>query len=438
MARDPIGLALATINRLAGAPWLDRFGLRKRAERLAFQGTRAGFHALAASSKGFKRARQLLPTQRLPGPSRQDLFDLSLSDEQQMIVDSLQRLAQEAIRPAAAIADEAGKLTPDLEAAINELGLIHYAVPAAFGGTAEHQSPVTSVLIGEQLAWGDMGIALAALSTLSVAQALTRWGSGHQQSRYLPEFCESDAEAPVATIAVDEPHPLFDPYHLHTRAHRTEHGFVLNGLKSSVVRASEARLLLVSADLENEGPRLFLVEPGAAGLACKPDPAMGVRAASTEQVALSDVALPEGALLGENDDFDYREFLDRSSLMRCALAIGCAQAVLDYVIPYCNEREAFGEPISHRQSVAFMISNIAIELDAMRLLTWRAASRAEQGLPFSRETALARLFCNEKAMEIGSQGVQLLGGHGFVKEHPVERWYRDLRSIAVLNGGLQA
>lgn len=436
MARDPIGLALATVNRLAGTPWLDRFGLRKPTERLAYQGTRIGFQALSASAKGFKRAKQLLPTQRLPGQSAPDLFDLSLTDEQQMIVDSLKRLAQEAIRPAAATADEDGTITPGLQSAINELGLIHYAVPAEFGGVAESQTPVTSVLIAEQLAWGDMGSAIAALSTFSVAQALARWGNGYQQSRYLPEFCEP--EAPVATIAVDEPHPLFDPYHLHTRARRTEHGFVLNGLKSGVVRAAEAKLILVSADLENEGPRLFLVEPGATGLASKPDPAMGIRAASTAQLALSDVALPEWALLGENEDFDYREFLDRSSLMRCALAVGCAQAVLDYVIPYCNDREAFGEPISHRQSVAFMISNIAIELDAMRLLTWRAASRAEHGLDFSRETALARLFCNEKAMEIGTNGVQLLGGHGFVKEHPVERWYRDLRSIAVLNGGLQA
>ncbi|MDO9320005.1 MAG: acyl-CoA dehydrogenase family protein, partial [Pseudomonas sp.] len=109
----------------------------------------------------------------------------------------------------------------------------------------------------------------------------------------------------------------------------------------------------------------------------------------------------------------------------------------DYVIPYCNERLAFGEPISHRQGVAFMVADLAIEVDAMRLMVWRACARAEQGLPFQREAYLARLLCSEKAMQIGTDAVQLLGGHGFTKEHPVERWYRDLRGVAIMAGGLQ-
>jgi alkylation response protein AidB-like acyl-CoA dehydrogenase len=110
--------------------------------------------------------------------------------------------------------------------------------------------------------------------------------------------------------------------------------------------------------------------------------------------------------------------------------------VLDYVTPYVNERTAFGEPISHRQSVAFMVANIAIELEGMRLVTYRAGSRAEQGLPYAREVALARRLCTEKGMRIGTDGVQLLGGHGFVKEHPVERWYRDLRAVGVMEGAV--
>ena len=108
--------------------------------------------------------------------------------------------------------------------------------------------------------------------------------------------------------------------------------------------------------------------------------------------------------------------------------------VLDYVTPYCNERVAFGEPISNRQSVAFMIADIAIELEAMRLMTWRAASRAEQGLDFHEQAYLAKVFCAEHAMKIGTDGVQLLGGHGFCREHPVELWYRNLRAIATLDG----
>jgi len=110
--------------------------------------------------------------------------------------------------------------------------------------------------------------------------------------------------------------------------------------------------------------------------------------------------------------------------------------VLDYVIPYCNERGAFGEPITNRQSIAFMIADIAIELECMRLMVYRAASRADLGRSFRREAFLARLQCTDKGMGIGTDGVQLLGGHGYVKDHPVEHWYRDLRAIGVIEGGL--
>jgi len=140
------------------------------------------------------------------------------------------------------------------------------------------------------------------------------------------------------------------------------------------------------------------------------------------------------SLLGGADD--YAECVRLSRLAWCALAVGTAQAVLDYVVPYVNERVAFGEPISHRQSVAFMVANIGIELQGMRLVTYRAASRAAQGKSFAREAALARRLCAERGMQIGNDGVQLLGGHGFVKEHPVERWYRDLRAIGLMEGGV--
>jgi alkylation response protein AidB-like acyl-CoA dehydrogenase len=118
------------------------------------------------------------------------------------------------------------------------------------------------------------------------------------------------------------------------------------------------------------------------------------------------------------------------------VAVGTAQAVVDYVIPYVNERVAFGEPVSHRQAVAFAVANMATELEGMRLATYRAAARADQGKDFAHATTLARQLCSEKGMAIGSEGVQLLGGHGFVKEHPVERWYRDLRAAGLMEGAL--
>jgi hypothetical protein len=163
---------------------------------------------------------------------------------------------------------------------------------------------------------------------------------------------------------------------------------------------------------------------------------MGIRAAALGRVGLDNVSVPLSARLGEDDatDADYSDAIALSRLGWAALAVGTSHAVLDYVIPYVKEREAFGEPIAHRQSVAFMCANVAIELDGLRLVTWRGAARAEQGLSFCREAALAKRLGADKGMQIGLDGVQLLGGHGFTKEHPVERWYRDLRVLGVAEG----
>ena len=221
---------------------------------------------------------------------------------------------------------------------------------------------------------------------------------------------------------------------LRTTATRDGDDWLLSGEKSLVPLAAEAELFLVAAET-GDGPAVFIVEGGSDGLSAGDDPAMGIRASGQRPLLLDKVRVPDANRLGD-DDFNYREFVDLGTLAWCALAIGTAQAVLDYVVPYCNERKAFGEPISHRQAVAFMVADIAIELDAMRMLTYRAVCRAEQGKPFQRETHLARTLVKDKAMQIGTDGVQLLGGHGFTHEYPVERWYRDLRAIGVVFGGL--
>jgi alkylation response protein AidB-like acyl-CoA dehydrogenase len=148
------------------------------------------------------------------------------------------------------------------------------------------------------------------------------------------------------------------------------------------------------------------------------------------------VKVPASALIGEGAPQVFADAIQLGRLGWCALAVGTGQAVLDYVIPYVNERRAFGEPISHRQAVAFMVANLAIELDGMRLTTYRAAARVDQDHSFARDVAVARRLCSERGMAIGSDGVQLLGGHGYVKEHPVERWYRDLRAAGLMEGVL--
>jgi hypothetical protein len=270
-----------------------------------------------------------------------------------------------------------------------------------------------------------------------VSTALSLWGDADQQATYLPEFVGENV--PAAAVALLEPQPLFNPFKLRTTARRAGDGFVLDGVKSLVPRAADAELFIVAAELvdsDSDQPVLFIVEPGTAGVSIEPEAAMGIRAAGTGRLVLEGAKLPTAALLGEGKPEVMAECVQLGRLGWCALAVGTGQAVLDYVIPYVNERKAFGEPISSRQSVAFTVANIAIELDGMRLATYRAASRVDQGLPFAREVALARRLCAERGMAIGSDGVQMLGGHGYVKEHPVERWYRDLRAAGVMEGGL--
>ena len=350
-----------------------------------------------------------------------------------MIVETLEEFAEEVLRPAAHDADEAATYPPDLIAKAAELGITAINIPEDFEGIAAHRSSVTNVLVAEALAYGDMGLALPILAPGGVASALTHWGSADQQATYLPEFAGENV--PQACVAIAEPQPLFDPTRLKTTAVRTPSGYRLDGVKSLVPAAADAELFIVGAQL-NGKPALFIVESSAKGLTVKADPSMGIRSAALGQIELAGVSVPLNARLGEDDatDHDYSEALALSRLGWAALAVGTSHAVLDYVVPYVKEREAFGEPIARRQAVAFMCANIAIELDGLRLITWRGAARAEQGLPFIREAALAKRLGADKGMQIGLDGVQLLGGHGYTKEHPVERWYRDLRAIGVAEG----
>jgi alkylation response protein AidB-like acyl-CoA dehydrogenase len=436
MAERGMGFGLRALNRLAGSDLLDRIRLRKQVEKALFQGTKNGFRGATAAGRAFKA------TQKLGKPARQKkgkstgLFDLTPDDEQQMFQEAGRSFAADQIRKAALEADEKRETPKEILDAANELGVNMLGVPEELGGVMTEQSAVTSVLIGEALAHGDMGIAYAAMAPGAAATAIGLWGSADQEATYLPAFTGEDI--PAAALAILEPRPLFDPMQLETKAKKKGDEWVLSGAKSLIARAKECELFVIAADAEGIGPALFIVESGAKGLSIEDEPAMGLRPAATGRLLIDKVKLPAGALLGEGNAKakDYAACVNRSRIAWCGLATGTAQAVLDYVIPYVNDRQAFGEPISNRQGVAFTVSDIGIESNAMRLATYRAASRADRGESFGREAAIARKLCAQKGMQIGSDGVQLLGGHGFVKEHPVERWYRDLRAAGVMEGAL--
>ncbi|MDM4142115.1 MULTISPECIES: acyl-CoA dehydrogenase family protein [Mycobacterium] len=431
--RTGVDIAIALITPLVGQEFLDKYRLRDPLNRALRYGTKTVFSTAATSSREFKRIQNLRGRPTRLKSSGKDYFDLTPDDEQKMIVETLDEFAEEVLRPAAHDADEAATYPRELIAKAAELGITAINIPEDFDGIAAHRSSVTNVLVAEALSYGDMGLALPLLAPGGVASALTHWGSADQQATYLPEFAGENV--PQACVAIAEPQPLFDPTRLKTTAVRTPSGYRLDGVKSLVPAAADAELFIIGAQLDGK-PALFIVESSAKGLSVKADPSMGIRAAALGQVELSGVTVPPSARLGEDEatDEDYSEAIALARLGWAALTVGTSHAVLDYVVPYVKERHAFGEPIAHRQAVAFMCANIAIELDGLRLITWRGAARAEQGLPFVREAALAKRLGADKGMQIGLDGVQLLGGHGYTKEHPVERWYRDLRAIGVAEG----
>lgn len=434
VADRSMGLGLRAFGRFAGSDLVDKLGIRRQSEAVVYRATRDGFRAVGAANRTFKQVQGNGKKPARLKPSGTGLFDLTPTDEQQMLAEAFGEFGAERLRPNALKADEAAQAPTQLLAEAGELGLTMLGVPEELGGAVSERSAVTTVLAAEALSHGDMGLAAAALAPAGVATALSLWGDAEQQQTYLPALIGDDVA--VAALAIHEPSPLFDPFELATTARIDGADYVLSGVKSFVPRATEAELLVVAARIAGHGPGLFLVETKADGVLAKPAPAMGVRAAATGEVLLEEVRVPARALLGDGSPAVYAEAVRRARIAWCALAIGTGKAVLDYLIPYVNERVAFGEPISHRQSVAFAVSNIAIELEGMRLTTLRAAARADAGKEFAREVAFARHLCGEKGAWIGSEGVQLLGGHGYIKEHPVERWYRDLRAVGVVEGAL--
>jgi alkylation response protein AidB-like acyl-CoA dehydrogenase len=420
--------ALRLLAHVGASELAARWHLRQPLERLVQRGTAESLRAVAKVQKAFA-ARDAT---RLDRPPAGGLFDLTLSEEQELVRDTMRRFAEDVLRPAAAATEAACAPSTAVFDGAADLGLSALAVPDSLGGAADVRSPVTGVLIAEELARGDVGLALALLAPWGVAHALAEAGEGAQQDRWLRRFGERFAPA---ALALAEPRPAADPFRPETGAVRDGAGWKLYGQKVLVPLASTAELFLVAAEVRGGGPRLFMIGRDSPGVTITRTPAMGLRSADLGTLVLDGAEVEPDGQIG--DEAAFTAAVVRARLGWSALAVGGCQAVLDHVIPYCNDRVAFGEPITNRQSVAFMIGDIAIETDALRLCVWRAAALAERGSErAAAAVALARRQAAAKASKIGSDGVQLLGGHGYIAEHPVERWYRDLRAIGIAEGGL--
>ena len=424
-------LGLRLIAKAGGLPGLKDKEVRAKVERYLYKGAVTGFKAQTAAGRAFAERQGAGDPARVAPAKPRALFDLTPSEDQRMIQGVARELADEVVRPAAAQADAERTIPAEVRTAAAEMGLHLLGVPAELEGIAEERSAVTGAIVLEELARGDMGITTAIMAPAAVATAIASYGDADQQATYLPEFTSEDP--PTAALALHEPQPLFDPFALRTTGRVEGEEIVLDGVKAIVPGASAADLFVVSAAIDGE-PRLVIVTPGTEGVQTQDDPAMGVRAATTARLFLEGVRVPRSDLLGTTED--HADAVRRARLAWAAAAVGTSQAVLDHVSGYVKERKAFGEPIGYRQAVAFTVSDIAIELAGLRLVVWKAAARLDRGEDASAEIAQARSLVSRHATWIGSSGVQLLGGHGFVKEFDNERWYRDLRGAGVLEGTL--
>jgi alkylation response protein AidB-like acyl-CoA dehydrogenase len=356
------------------------------------------------------------------------------TEEQEVARDAMRDFAAAALRPIARRCDEESRVPDEFLEQAWQLGLVATQLPEAVGGAGEARSPITNALVLEELAFGDAGLALAAAAPALFAMPVAEFGTDAQKSELLPLFCGERFHA--ASLALVEPGPCFDPTALRTKAERKGDGFVLSGAKCFVPLADRASHFLVLAR-ENGGDAVqaYVVPRDAHGLAIEaPEKNLGLRALPTGALTFERVEVPAAARLGGDAGCDARRIVNLARTAQAAVLVGVSRAVMEYAIPYAKDREAFDEAIAKKQAIAFTLADMRIEVDAMRWLVWQAASRLERGLDATREAQLARVYCARQAMKIADDGVQVLGGHGFIREHPVELWYRNARTLGVLDG----
>lgn len=364
------------------------------------------------------------------------MFDLEPSEEQRLMVQTARELAKNEMDPQAHTADEAAALPPDFLKRSWELGLACAAIPERYDGAAMERSAVTGALILEELGAGDLAMALAMLAPGAIAYPVLDFGTDAQKERYL-RAC-TGPEFPKLSAALLEPDYDFDPTALRTGAQKTAHGYVLNGRKCLVINGSTADSFLVFAREGSEGfagVGAYFVPRGTAGLTIgEKEKNMGVHALDSVTLTLENVHVAEDARLGGDQPIDFERIMSQARVALSALALGVARRAYEHSVEYALERKTWGQPIATRQSVAFSIADMRIELDAARLLVWEAAWRLDRGESATRESYLAKLVVDEMVLKITDDAVMVMGGHGYIRENPVERWLRNARGFAAFEG----
>lgn len=356
------------------------------------------------------------------------MYGFTPTDEQKMLIEAVSRYAKSDLRPAAHDAEEGKQLPPKLVSKGWELGVLQASIPEAYGGFGERSS-VTSVLAAEALAFGDLSGALAVLAPSLFVTPLLLAGSEEQKKKYIPPVIEADWKA--FTAALVEASFDFDPNDLKTTAKAAGKDYVLDGVKTYVPYAAEAEALIVYAALEG-ATHAFIVPKNADGLSVSERiKLMSLNALPLYDVTLKGVRIPQSNRL----EGDFGPVLAGMRVANASLAIGVAQAAFEYARDYAKEREAFGVKIAQKQAVAFMLAEMATEIEAMRLLTWEAAWKLDSA---KEDASMAAYFAAtgaaDMAMMVTDRAVQILGGHGYIRDHPVEMWMRNGRGFATFTG----
>ena len=365
------------------------------------------------------------------------MFSLELSEEQRMIQDTAKSFAAEQMRPKAHDCDEKGAIPDELLASAWELGLVSAVVPENIGGGGMKRSAVTGAIMFEELAWGDLSLALAMTVPALFAYPILTVGTEAQKKKYLPLLLEPKPAR--VTAAVIEPLINFDLSELTCQAKKKGAGYLLSGKKCLVPLGLTAEKFLVYAAVDGkpgyENVGGFIVEKGQSGLTVAGrERNMGLAALDTVELELKDVEVGGEAVLGGGPGCPFGQLMSYSRVALCALAIGVARAANEYALNYAKERSAFGEPIAHRQAIAFMIADDFMEIESARLLAWEAAWKLDAGQDAFKEAYLAKLYADQMVVKATDDAVQTLGGHGYIREHPVELWLRNGRGFSTFEG----
>ena len=364
------------------------------------------------------------------------MINFELDEDQQLIRDTVVSFARDEIRPQAREADEKGLVPPALVQKGWELGLVQSVIPEELGGFGGAHSAITGAVVAEELAYGDLSIAMHLLAPRLVTVPVLELGTPAVKASILPRFTGERFQA--GSAAIMEPRMDFDALTPATTLKRDGDDYLLSGEKCMVPLANEAGHFLVIAGLQNgDGqihPRALLIDRETPGLTVGDrERNMGLKALVTTRVQFDACKIPREHVFDGGDGSVSR----LSNLWRVALAsmaVGVARAAYDYAREYAKDRRAFGQAIAQKQAIAFMLAEMAMEVDAIRLLTWEAAWKLDRQEDATREAHLAKRYASEMALKVTDNALQVLGGHGYIRDHLVELFLRNARGFASLEG----